>query len=167
MTISSKIENESSPKFWLIKSKRDCYSIDQFALDKKTLWTGVRNYEARNFMKNGMKTGDRFLFYHSNVKIPGIFGVGKIIKSSIIDPTALDKKSDLFDPKSSIEQPIWFCVEGDYEGHMKIPLTLEEIKNIKELKGMGIFHKSKRLSITPVSKFEFDFILKVCGGLLS
>ena len=165
MTINAKINIENSPNFWLIKSKRDCYSIDQFALDKKTLWNGVRNFEARNFMKNRMKVGDRFLFYHSNVKVPGIFGVGSIIKSKIADPTAIDKNSELFDPKANIDKPIWFCVEVEYEGHLKCPLTLEEIKSIDELKGMGIFHKSKRLSITPVSKFEFDFILKFCGGI--
>jgi predicted RNA-binding protein with PUA-like domain len=165
--LKSKITSEASIGFWLIKSKRDCYSIDQFALDKKTLWTGVRNYQARNFMMTGMKAGDRFLFYHSNIKHPGIFGVGNIVQTNLADPTALNKKDILFDPKASVDHPIWFCAEVAYEGHLKHPLTLEEIKSIKELEGMAIFRKAKRLSISPVSKNEFYYILKLSDGLIS
>ena len=151
--------------FWLIKSKRECYSIDQFAHDKKTLWTGIRNYQARNFMMTGMKEGDRFLFYHSNVQPPGIFGVGRVLKPNQVDPTALDKKNDQYESKASRDHPIWFCAEVAYEGHLKHPLTLEEIKGIKELAGMALLKKGKRLSIQPVSKTEFAVILKYCDGL--
>lgn len=159
------LDEGATARFWLIKSKRECYSIDQFAREKKTLWTGVRNYQARNFMMTGMKAGDRFLFYHSNVLSPGIVGVGRIVKPNQADPSALDKKSDQYDPKATRDCPKWFCAEVAFEGYLKQPLTLEEVKRMSELAGMALLRKGRRLSIQPVSKREFYIILKRAGGL--
>jgi predicted RNA-binding protein with PUA-like domain len=145
---------KESPGFWLIKSKRDCYSIDQFALDQKTLWTGIRNYQARNFMMTQMKSGDRFLFYHSNIAQPEVVGVGRVIAPNQHDPT------------DSHDRPIWFCAEVAYEGHLKHPLTLAEIRTFSELADMTLLKGGKRLSIFPVTKAEFLFILNHGGGLL-
>lgn len=155
--------SERPTGFWLIKSKRECYSIDQFARHGKTLWTGIRNYQARNFMRTGMQSGDRFFFYHSNTSPAGIVGVGHVVKVNLPDPTALDKESDLYDPKASLHHPIWYCAEVAYEGHSKIPMTLEQIKGFGELTDMTLFRNGKRLSIVPVSKAEFLFILKRTG----
>lgn len=159
------LQHEKSTRFWLIKSRRQCYSIDQFAFEKKTLWTGIRNYQARNFMKTGMKEGDRFLFYHSNVASPGIVGVGRVIEPNQVDPSAFDKRSDQYDPKSRPDHPVWFCAEVAYEGHLKHPVTLKEIRAMRELEDMALLRKGIRLSVQPVSRAEFFSILKRAGGV--
>lgn len=161
----SATQDDGTIGFWLIKSKPSCYSIEQFARDKKTLWTGIRNYQARNFMMTGMKSGDQFLFYHSNVESPGVFGVGYVVKPNQADPSALDQRGEQYDPRASHDHPVWFCAEVGYLGHLKHPLTLEEIKSIKELNGMALLRKGRRLSIQPVSEAEFSIILKSAGGL--
>ena len=94
-----------------MKSEPTTYSIDHLKKDKKTIWDGVRNYQARNFMMQDMKVGDTVLFYHSNAEPPGVSGVAKISKAAIPDPTQFDKKSKYFDPKATKEKPRWFCVE--------------------------------------------------------
>jgi predicted RNA-binding protein with PUA-like domain len=165
MAQKTEVESRIKTKFWLIKSKRECYSVDQFARDKTTLWSGIRNYQARNTMMTEMKRGDRFLFYHSNVEHPGIVGVGRIVNSNLPDPSALDKASAQYDPKATPDRPIWFCVKIVYEGHLLYPVTLEKIKDINGLANMALLRKGKRLSIQPVRKTEFDFILKRGGGL--
>lgn len=112
-----------------------------------------------------MKTGDRFLFYHSNIEHPEIIGVGRVVKPNLPDPSALDKTSPQYDPKSTIDRPIWFCAKFIYEGHLLHPLRLEQIKDIKELANMALLTKGKRLSIQPVREVEFDLILRLAGGL--
>lgn len=116
-------------------------------------------------MMTEMKPGDRFLFYHSNVEHPGIVGVGRIVKPSLLDPSALDKTSAQYDPKATPERPIWFCAEIVYEGHLLQPVTLEKIKDLNVLSEMALLRGGKRLSIQPVRKVEFDSILKLGGGL--
>lgn len=153
-------------RFWLMKSEPESYSIDDFARDKKTLWTGVRNYLARNFMMTAMAPGDRFLFYHSNAEPSAIVGVGEILRTHQPDPTALDPKSEYHDPKSSEDHPIWFCAEVGFIGRMKKILPLSELKDKKELKDMALLQKGQRLSVQVVTKDEFDCVLKLCGGLL-
>ena len=100
-------------KFWLMKSEPDAYSIDTLKNDKTTLWDGIRNYQARNFMRN-MKKGDKVFFYHSNCKPPGIVGLMEVIDLKIVDPTQFDKDSKYFDPKSEPENPRWDCVKVKY-----------------------------------------------------
>jgi predicted RNA-binding protein with PUA-like domain len=106
-------KTKNSKQYWLIKSEMDCYSIDDLKRDKKTSWTGVRNYQARNFMMN-MNTGDVVFFYHSNgsIKSPtGIYGIAKVSSLAHPDQSQFDKKDEHFDPKSKQEKPIWYCVD--------------------------------------------------------
>lgn len=147
--------------YWLMKSEPESYSIDQFKSDKKTLWTGVRNYQARNYMVDAMKPGDVFFFYHSNAEPPGIVGIGKILKVNQPDPTGWDPKSEYFDPKASPDRPIWFCAEVGFEEKWKTPLTLAELKAEKALAKMALLQKGSRLSVQPVSKAEYDHIMKM------
>ena len=147
-------------KYWLMKSEPDTYSIERFKKEKKTLWDGIRNYQARNFMMKEMSVGDEFLFYHSNAKPPGIIGLGKISKAATPDPTQFDKKSKYYDEKSTKENPRWHCVECKYVKTFKELIPLNDLKNFKPLKDMMVIQKGSRLSIQPVSKKEFDYIVK-------
>lgn len=146
--------------YWLMKSEPDVFSIDQLKKVKKSLWDGVRNYQARNFMLREMQVGDFALFYHSNAKPPGVAGVCKITKIAQPDPTQFDKKSEYYDPKSTKEVPIWHCVEVGYHSHFKKFVCLDEIKNERTLKDMVLLKRS-RLSIQPVTKKEFEHILSM------
>jgi predicted RNA-binding protein with PUA-like domain len=150
--------------YWLMKSEPDVFSIDQLKKDKKTLWDGVRNYQARNFMVKEMKMGDRILFYHSNAKPPGVAGLAKISKPAVPDPTQFNKKSEYFDPKSSEENPRWFCVEVSFDKKFKDFVPLEDLRQKKGLEEMLVIKKGQRLSIQPLTKKQFDIVCKM-GGL--
>jgi predicted RNA-binding protein with PUA-like domain len=152
-----------STGYWLMKSEPEAYSIDQFARDKKTLWTGVRNYQARNFMMTSMQPGDRFLFYHSNAEPTGVAGVGEISRVAVPDPSAQDPKSEYFDPKSSPDHPIWFCAEVRFKTKLEKVVTLAEIRSDESLTSMPLLQKGQRLSIQPVSRKEFERILQMGG----
>jgi predicted RNA-binding protein with PUA-like domain len=152
-----------STGFWLLKSEPESYSIEHFAKDGKTLWTGVRNYLARNFMVDVMKPGDKFLFYHSNAEPSAAVGVGEVVCTNQPDPTALDPKSDYHDPKSSFDHPIWFCAEVRFKARFKKPITLADIRSTAALKSMALLQKGQRLSILPVSKDEFAVLTKLGG----
>lgn len=150
-----------STKYWLMKSEPDAFSIDDLKAQKTSLWDGVRNYQARNFMMNDMSPGDQVLFYHSNAKPPGIVGLATVSKPATPDPTAQDKKSKYYDPKACPEKPIWFCVEVKFKKKFKEIVTLDEIKTHKPLQEMLVIKKGQRLSIQPVTKKDFEFILKL------
>tara|TARA_R110000868_G_scaffold72133_8_gene210431 strand:+ start:3030 stop:3488 length:459 start_codon:yes stop_codon:yes gene_type:complete len=143
-------------KYWLMKSEPDVFSIDDLKSKKSTTWDGVRNYQARNFMRDEMAKGDLVLIYHSSCKIPGVYGIGKVIKESKPDPSQFDKKSEYFDPKASQETPRWFMVEVGFVKKFKNPVTLEFIKGEKSLSDMLILRKGNRLSITPVDHKHFE-----------
>ena len=151
-------------KYWLMKSEPDVYSIDTLKKEKTTLWDGIRNYQARNFMMKDMEIGDQVLFYHSNHKPPGIAGLAVISKKAQPDPTQFDKKSQYFDPKSSEENPRWHCVEVKYNKKLKTYISLDDIREEKKLSDMMVIRKGSRLSIQPVTKKEFDHVCKM-GGL--
>lgn len=148
-------------KYWLMKSEPDVYSIDTLKKEKTTLWDGIRNYQARNFMMKDMEVGDQVLFYHSNHKPPGIAGLAVISKEAQPDPTQFDKKSQYFDPKSSKENPRWNCVEVKYNKKFKNYISLDDIRDVKSLSDMMVIRKGSRLSIQPVTKKEFDTICKL------
>ena len=150
--------------FWILKSEADCYSIDDMQKDTKSLWTGIRNYQARNFMRD-MKVGDMALFYHSSSEPTGVFGIVKITKEVEADPTAFDKKDDHFDPKSTQENPIWLAPEVAFQRKFKRPVSLSEIKMRPELAGISVAQKGSRLSVLPVSKAHFDIISKLGSAL--
>ncbi len=146
--------------YWLFKSEPTCYSIDDFKKDGKTHWTGIRNYQARNYMKC-MEVGDQVLFYHSSAgEITGIVGLGKVIGKAHPDLTAFNKKDDHYDPKSTKENPIWFGVDISYQKTLKKPLLLTQIKFDNDLKNMVVAKRGSRLSIQPVTVQHFNKIVK-------
>ncbi len=140
-----------------MKSEGDCYPISQLKKDKKSPWSGVRNYQARNYMKE-MSVGDMVLFYHSSSKPTGVFGIAKVCKTAHPDISAQDPKDEHFDPKSTKEKPIWECVDVAYVSTFTRPVLLEEMKKAPKLQKMQMFQKGSRLSITPVTKTEYDLI---------
>lgn len=155
----------ATTKFWLMKTEPTCYSIDDLAKEKKqtTCWDGVRNYQARNFMRDDMKVGDQVLFYHSNAKPPGVAGVATIAKESYVDHTAFDRRDKHFDPKSTAEKPRWFMVDIQFKQKFKELISLDDLRPVKALDNMELLRKGSRLSVQPVSKKEFDAILKIAG----
>jgi predicted RNA-binding protein with PUA-like domain len=158
--------------YWLIKSEGDCYSIDDLKRDSITPWSGVRNFQARNFMRDRMKIGDLAFFYHSSSKPTGIYGIAKVCSAPYADKTALDKKDEHFDPKSYskyIEQkkdfvPTWVLVDFKFVKKFKNPMSLVEIKDDPKLDGMMVRNVGSRLSIQPVSENHFEHIIKVLEG---
>jgi predicted RNA-binding protein with PUA-like domain len=146
-------------RYWLMKSEPDEASIDHLAhAPKKTLpWTGVRNYQARNFMRDTMRIGDGVLFYHSSCPEPGIAGLAKVVSTAYPDPTQFEPKSPYYDPKSTPEAPRWMLVDVGFV--KKTPLiSLAELRAHPELADMRVLAKGNRLSITPVTEAEWRFI---------
>jgi len=142
-----------------MKTEPSVYSIDDLKKDNKDSWEGVRNYQARNFMKNDMEIGDMVLFYHSNAKPSGIAGFAKICSKSYPDHTAWDKKSNYYDPKTNKENPRWFMVDVCFVKKFKRVVPLQELKENDKLKDMLVVQKGSRLSIQPVSEKHFKIIL--------
>ncbi len=136
--------------YWLMKSEPNVYSIKNLEKEKTTIWDGIRNYQARNFMRS-MKIGDIAFFYHSNCKVPGIVGLMEVTKLNIVDPTQFDPKSKYFDSKSKKEFPRWDCVEVKYLGEYEKGLSLEDLKNLYKPNELQVVRKGNRLSIIPVS----------------
>lgn len=148
-------------KYWLFKSEPNAYSIEDLEKEKSTSWDGVRNYQARNFMRDQMKVGDMGLFYHSNAKPPGVVGICKVCKEAHQDHTAFDEKSRYYDPKSSLEKPTWMMVDVQFIKKFSRLIPLEELKEIPGLEGMVLLQKGSRLSIQPVEKKHFNLITKL------
>jgi predicted RNA-binding protein with PUA-like domain len=147
-------------RYWLLKSEPDAYSIDDLAREptKTTGWTGVRNYQARNFMRDQMAVGDLAFFYHSNCDEPGIVGIVKVAKKAYPDPTQFDAKSKYHDPTSSSDDPRWLHVDVKFVKKTP-PVSLAELKKHRTLAKMRILQRGNRLSITPVDPAEWEFIL--------
>lgn len=154
------------PNYWLMKSEPNAYSIDDLAKEKNktTCWDGVRNYQARNMMRDDMKKGDLVLFYHSNAKPPGVAGTAKVVKEGYPDHTAFDKKSKYFDPKSKKDEPRWMMVDIKLVKKFKRFVSLEELREVKALEGMVLLQKGSRLSVQPVTKKQYETILKLSDG---
>lgn len=144
-----------------MKSEPDVFSIDDLKSKKKTSWDGVRNYQARNFMRDDMKKDHLVLYYHSNCDVPGVYGIGKVIKESHPDHTQFDSKSEYYDPKATKENPRWFMVEVGFVEKFKSPVSLADMKEIKALEDMLILRKGNRLSITPVESKHFEKVSKL------
>lgn len=149
--------------YWLLKSEPDEFSIDDLKACGKQgeSWDGVRNYQARNFMRDDMKLGDRALFYHSNCDQPGVVGIMEVCREAHPDHTAWDKSDKHYDPKTDPENPRWFMVAFKFVSKFQRTVTLAEMKADKKLSGMRIAQRGNRLSITPVEKGEFDRICKL------
>ncbi len=148
-------------QYWLMKSEPDVFSIDDLKSKKDSLWDGVRNYQARNFMMNNMQLGDTILFYHSNAEPPGIAGLAKVSHLAVPDPSQFDKKSEYYDPKATPEKPRWFGVSVKFVKKFKALIPLDELRHNKDLQNMLVIKKGQRLSIQPVTKSEFDVIQKL------
>lgn len=147
-------------KYWLMKSEPDDYSIDDLKKDGKASWTGVRNYQARNFMRDEMKVGDKVLFYHSNTNPPGVVGTAEVAKESHPDYTARDRRSKYYDSKASDQDPRWFMVDVKFVDRFDRKVTLSEIKETPELEEMVLVKRS-RLSVQPVKAAEFKKIVQM------
>ena len=148
-------------KYWLFKTEPSSYSIDDLMKDKYTLWSGIRNYQVRNMLRDDIKKGDKVLIYHSSTDLIGIVGIAEVIEASLPDITALDKKDHHYDSKSTKDNPIWFACEIKFVRKFKNIFSLKDIKSYYELQEMKILQKGNRLSVTPVTKSEFEFINKI------
>lgn len=149
-------------RFWLMKSEPDSYSIDDLAADGTTHWDGVRNYQARNLLRDEVGVGDQVLFYHSRLRPPGVVGLAEVVKAAYPDHTAWDPDSGYFDPKSTPEAPRWFMVDIAFRRKFDRLISIDELKEHPQLAGMVLLHRS-RLSVQPVTPAEFRFILELAG----
>lgn len=147
-------------KYWLLKSEESCYSIDDLKKDKKTSWTEVRNFQARNFIRDDMNVGDGVLFYHSNGNPNAVVGIGKIVSRPYPDKTAFDRKSEYFDAKSVKEKPTWYAIDVAFVKKLKNPVSLTEIKRNPTLKTMVVAQIGSRLSVQPVLEKHFHSFTK-------
>lgn len=147
--------------YWLMKSEPDVYPIETLEREGTTHWEGIRNYQARNFMRDDMKVGDKVLFYHSNAKPPGIVGLAEVCKEAYPDFFAWDPNSKYFDPKASKENPIWQMVDVKFVRKFESIISLDDLKGFPELDGMLATKKGSRLSVQPVSKEHYDFIVSL------
>ena len=147
--------------YWLMKSEPDAYSIDDLKRDKREPWDGIRNYQARNMMRDDMQVGDQAFFYHSNCKEPGIVGIMKVASAPYPDPTQFDKRSKYYDPKSTPDEPRWMLVDVAYVRKLKRTITLAEIRETKGLDGLLLTRKGNRLSIMPIARKHWDKLLSL------
>ncbi|GFM37199.1 EVE domain-containing protein [Desulfovibrio psychrotolerans] len=152
------------PRYWLMKSEPGCFSIDDLknAPGGISPWDGVRNYQARNFMRDDMRAGDKVLFYHS-VTNPGVAGVAEVVRESYPDHTAWDPENNHFDPASTPESPRWFMVDVRFAHAFARPVTLREIRNTPGLEDMELLRKGSRLSVMPVTQEQFEIICALGG----
>jgi predicted RNA-binding protein with PUA-like domain len=152
---------DGETRYWLVKSEPDVFSFDDLLRihNKTTSWNGVRNFVARNFMRDGMKRGDRVFFYHSSTEPPAIVGICEVVREGYPDDTAFDPSSEGYDPRSVREEPTWFMVYLRAVAQFTRPVTLAELKARKELANMALL-RIGRLSVTPVTQREWDLI---CG----
>jgi predicted RNA-binding protein with PUA-like domain len=153
--------------YWLVKSEPDCFSIEHLANSPRqtTCWSGVRNYQARNYMRDGMKLGDSVLYYHSSVDPPAVVGTAKVVRESYADHTALDERDDHFDPKATKEEPIWMMVDIQLDEVFARDLPIDELRKLPALKNMELLKRGSRLSVQPVSKAEFAAIMQLAHAV--
>jgi predicted RNA-binding protein with PUA-like domain len=153
------------PAHWLMKSEPDEFSIEDLARapKKTTAWFGVRNYQARNYMRDHMQVGDDVLFYHSSCEVPGIYGLAKVASAPYPDASQFDRKSPYYDPKSKKDEPRWSLVDVKLVRKTR-PMPLDEMRGYPELAEMLTLKRGNRLSITPVTDDEWAFIVKTLGG---
>ena len=152
---------KKAKRYWLMKSEPNAYSIDDLQRDGVTYWDGVRNYQARNFMRDDMRIGDKVIFYHSNTKPPAAVGVAEIVRESYPDFTAFDPSELHFDPKSNEEKPIWFMVDIKFIEKFERAVPLQEMKENPKLRNMKLVQRGNRLSVMPMSKEEFNEVLRM------
>ncbi len=160
-----KAASAKRPTCWLVKTEPNVYSIHDLERDGKTLWDGVRNYQARNFMRDGMKVGDPVLIYHSNADPMAVVGLGEVASESYPDPTAFDRKDKHFDPKSKKDSPTWILVDIAHVRTFGVPLERELLKKQRALADMTLLAKGSRLSVQPVRPSELKAVLALADAL--
>ena len=149
--------------YWLFKSEPDAFSISDLKAmkGKKDHWDGIRNYQARNLMRDQMVKGDLGFFYHSSCKVPGIVGIVEIVKEAYPDHTSWDPKAKYYDPKSSPDNPRWVMIDVKFRQEFKEIISLEQLRTVPKLEGMALLQKGSRLSIQPVTKAHWNTIVKM------
>ena len=150
-------------RYWMMKSEPDAFSIDDLERVGTEPWNGVRNYQARNFMRDGMRVGDGVMIYHSNTKVPGIAGLAKVASAAYPDDTQFDPESHYFDPKATREQPRWFLVDVAFERKLDRLIPLEEIRRHADALGEGfaLTARGSRLSVFPVTAAQWKLLLSL------
>jgi predicted RNA-binding protein with PUA-like domain len=148
-------------KYWLMKCEPAAYAIDDLERDGKTAWEGVRNFQARNFMRDEMKVGDGVLFYASNAEPSGVSGIAEIVRAGYPDPFAFDRKHKYYDPKSDPEKPTWYLVDIGFVARFTEVIPLATLKETPGLEKMMVTQKGSRLSVQPVTKSEFNIVVKL------
>jgi len=152
---------ERTVRYWLMKSEPDVYSIDDLKRDGSSPWTGVRNYQARNFMRDEMRVGDLVLFYHSNAEPPGVAGVARVVREAHPDPTARDAKSEYYDPKATEQNPIWMMVDVGHVRTFNKLVSLDTLRTTPALREMLVLKKGMRLSVQPVDPGHFARVCEI------
>lgn len=149
-------------KYWLFKSEPDAFSFEDLCLEREATahWDGVRNYQARNLLRDQIQEGDGVLFYHSSCKIPHVAGIAVVTKAGYPDPTQFSRRSKYYDPKSSKDDPRWFVVDVQADSRFDTEVTLSEMREMKALANMTLLKKGMRLSVQPVTSAEWRAIVK-------
>ncbi|MBF2054987.1 MAG: EVE domain-containing protein [Candidatus Sericytochromatia bacterium] len=148
-------------QYWLMKSEPDVYSLADLEREQHTIWDGVRNYQARNLMRDSMQVGDQVLFYHSNARPPGVAGLATVAQTGLADPSQFDPQSPYFDPKASPDNPRWITVKLSYQDRFKRFVPLDELKAHPELSELMVIRRGARLSVQPVSAADFKLICQL------
>lgn len=150
-------------KYWLMKSEPEVFSIDDLAKSKNqtTYWDGVRNYQARNFLRDEIKIGDKVIFYHSNSEPPGAAGICEVVKEGYPDFTAFDPENHHYDPKSKMDSPTWFMVDIKLIKKFSHFVSIDEMRENKKLQTMKLLQRGNRLSVIPLTKQEYDEIVRL------
>ena len=156
-------------RYWLVKSEPDSFSFDDLLASPRrtTCWDGVRNFQARNFMRDEMKLGDLVLFYHSSTDPAAIVGIAEVARESYPDHTAFDATDPHYDPKSKRDAPTWMMVDLRAREALPKPLTLADLRGVKGLEKMVLLQKGSRLSVQPVTKKEWEIVCRVAGVKVS
>jgi predicted RNA-binding protein with PUA-like domain len=148
---------------WLLKSEPSVYSIEDLRRDGRTTWEGVRNYQARNFLRDTIREGDRVLFQHSNAAPPAVAGIAEVVRAGYPDATALDPASPYHDPKATVEDPRWYRIDVGFVEAFATPVPLDRLREARGLEGMPLLNRS-RLSVQPVTDAEFEIIARLGRG---
>jgi len=151
-------------RHWLMKSEPDVFSIDDFARVGREPWTGVRNHQARNFMRDDMQIGDPVLFYHSSCAEPGVVGTARVASAAYPDPSQFERDSEYFDARSTHAQPRWVLVDVEFEQKFAQPVTLARLRNEPRLAGCALLQRGNRLSILPFTRAQWDIVLGMASS---
>ena len=156
--------HQNNVAFWLMKSEPEAYGIDDLRRETTTLWDGIRNYQARNFMRT-MQLGDQAFFYHSNCKPPGIIGLMEVIEIGLLDPTQFDPQAKYYDPKSNPEKPRWDCARLKFRGEFSAVMSLDQLRELYTEDQLPVIKRGNRLSILPVPDDTAEDLLSRLGAL--